>query len=79
MPLTTLRLQLMDPAVIGVEKIVSVREHPGVKGMYRTPSPSRRFQTPTVLHRIGSRVNSELDLILDTGRLCRNQSPASFN
>jgi hypothetical protein len=79
MPLAALRLQLMDPAVIGVKKIVSVREHSRVKGMYRTPSPSRRFQTSTVLQSIWSRVNSELDLIFDTGRLCRNQSPAAFD
>ena len=78
MPLSALRLQLMDPSIIGVEEIVPVREHSRVKRMYRASSPSGWFQTSTVLQGLWDCVDSELDLVLNTGRLCRNQSPASL-
>jgi hypothetical protein len=78
MPLSALRLQLMDPSIIGVEEIVPVRKHPRVKRMYRASCPSRWFQTSTVLQGLWDCVDSELDLVLDTGRLCRNQSPPPF-
>ena len=78
MSLATLRLQLMDPPIIGVEEIVSVGKHPGMNRMYRALRPSRWFQAPTVLQSFWCCVDSELDLVFDAGRLCRNEPPASF-
>jgi len=78
MPLAALRLQLMDPAIIGVEEIMPVGKHSRMNRMYRALRPSRWFQTPTVLQSFWSRVDSELDLVFDPGRLCRNEPPASF-
>jgi len=67
----------MDPAIVTMEEVRSVRDSLGVRGTQRTLGPFGWSQAPAMLSRFSDQMNSELYLVLDTGRSRGHQSPTS--
>lgn len=65
----------MDPAIVTVEEVRSVRDSLGVRRTQRTLGPMGWSQAPAMLSQFSDQMNSELHLVLNTRRSRGHQSP----
>jgi hypothetical protein len=81
LPLAVDRLQLVHPAVIGMEKIAAVRNRVMMRRTDGAPGPpatARSSPAAAMLSGFLGEFDAVLHFIFDTGQACRNQPPTAL-